>query len=152
MESLCLVRSATKADVPSIAEIEQDVFSDPWSAAAFRELLGPLSFVAVVGGEVVGYLFGRMAADEAEILNLAVRDDRRRTGIARRLLDAALTDCRARRVAMVYLEVRVSNARGRTFYEKMGFREVGRRRGYYSKPREDALVLALGIGLANGPA
>ncbi len=152
MESPCLVRSATSADVPAIAAIEHETFSDPWSAAAFRELLGPLSFVAVEGREVVGYLFARTAADEAEILNLAVRDDRRRSGIGRRLIETALVDCRARRVAMVYLEVRVSNERGRAFYGDLGFQEVGRRRAYYNKPREDALVLALEMGPTNGPA
>ena len=152
MESPCRVRPATSADVPAITEIEHGVFSDPWSAAAFRELIGPQSFVAVVEDEVVGYLFARTAADEAEILNLAVHEDRRRTGIGRCLLDAGLADFRARRVAMVYLEVRASNAPGRAFYEEKGFREVGRRRGYYSKPREDALVLALEMDLAKGPA
>jgi ribosomal-protein-alanine N-acetyltransferase len=151
MESPCQVRLATAADVPAIAVIERAVFADPWSDSAFRELLGPCSFVAVSDGEVAGYVFARAVADEGEILNVAVREDLRGRGLGRRLLDAVFDDFRRHGVRTVYLEVRTSNTKGRAFYERLGFRQVGRRRAYYNKPREDALVMAREITLQAGP-
>ncbi|MBI4419561.1 MAG: ribosomal protein S18-alanine N-acetyltransferase [Gemmatimonadetes bacterium] len=142
MDDLSRIRPAVATDIPAIVEIERAVFSDPWPGTAFQELLGDLAWVADHRGELMGYLFARAVAGEAEILNLAVRQDRRRQRLGHRLLSAALAEFQRARVATVYLEVRESNAEGRAFYESQGFREVGRRRSYYQKPREDALVLA----------
>jgi ribosomal-protein-alanine N-acetyltransferase len=142
MENHYQVRSATPADVPALSAIERTVFADPWTPAAFRELLGPYSLVATDDGSVTGYVFARVMSDEAEVLNLAVRKDVQRKGIGRHLLDAIFESFRKRGVREVYLEVRVSNAAGQAFYERLGFRQVGRRRSYYDKPREDALILA----------
>jgi len=150
MEDSYQVRSATAADVPTLLGIERTVFADPWSGSAFRELLGPHSLVAVENGNVAGYVFARVIADEAEVLNLAVRKDLQRKGIGRYLLDAIFESFRKRGVKDVYLEVRVSNAAGQAFYERLGFRQVGRRRGYYDKPREDALILARPLGPNSG--
>ena len=152
MESLCRVRSATSADVPAITAIERASFSDPWSPGAFRELLGPCSLVADAEGAVAGYVFARILADEGEVLNLAVGEKFRQRGVGRQLLDAVFGLFRKRGVRTAYLEVRTSNAPGRAFYQNMGFREVGRRRAYYDKPREDALVLAREIDGQNSSA
>jgi ribosomal-protein-alanine N-acetyltransferase len=142
MESHYQVRSATPADVPAVAAIERVVFADPWSATAFHAMLGPHALVAVTDGQIEGYIFARAMADEGELLNVAVRADSRRKGLGRYLVDTILEDFRTRGVQTVYLEVRASNAAGRAFYDTLGFHEIGRRRGYYSRPREDALVLA----------
>lgn len=142
MESHSRVRPATAADIPAVSAIEQAVFADPWTMSAFYPLLSPHSLVAVAGAEVEGYIFARAIGDEGEILNVAVRETSRRKGLGRLLLDTVLDEFRKRGVQMVYLEVRASNAAGQAFYEKLGFSQVGRRRGYYSHPREDALILA----------
>jgi ribosomal-protein-alanine N-acetyltransferase len=105
-------------------------------------MLGRYALVAVTDGEIQGYIFARAMADEGEVLNVAVRPDIRRQGLGRQLLDTVLEGFRNEGVATVYLEVRASNAAGRAFYDKLGFQEVGRRRGYYNRPKEDALVLA----------
>jgi ribosomal-protein-alanine N-acetyltransferase len=153
MASPCLVRSATRADVPAIVALERTIFSDPWSSGGFFELLGESSLVAVADDQVVGYLFARLLApDEAEILNLAVQKDRRGRGMGRSLIEAALHGFRKKRVRTVFLEVRASNAQGQRFYHNVGFREVGRRRGYYDKPCEDALILALEFAPTKGSA
>ena len=152
MENSYQVRSATAADVPALCAIERTVFADPWSTSAFRELLGAYSLVAVENGNVAGYVFARVIADEAEVLNLAVRKDVQRTGIGRYLIDAVFEAFRKRGVKDVYLEVRVSNEVGQAFYERLGFRQVGRRRSYYDKPREDALVLARQLDPLGRPA
>lgn len=97
--------------------------------------------VAVVDARPIGYVVARAAADEGELLNVAVQSEHRGRGIARALVGAALDRLAAAGVGSVYLEVRESNRTARLLYEGLGFREVGRRRGYYRKPREDAVLL-----------
>ena len=131
--------------------IERAAFSDPWSAAQLRECLAPgVDFlVAVRGDAVAGYAVAVHAADEGEILNLCVAPAARRAGLGRALV-RALLDCLARRGARAaYLEVRDSNQAARRLYERAGFTPVGRRRGYYRRPAEDAIVLRSAI-LADG--
>ncbi len=139
-----LVRPARPADVEAMARIEQGVFSDPWPASAFADML-PAShariMVASSGDDVLGYCVLLRAADEGEIANIAVALDARRRGIAGELLDDALHAAAHSGVASVYLEVRVSNDAARALYASRGFIAVGRRRAYYRNPLEDALVL-----------
>ena len=87
-----------------------------------------------------GFIAVRCAADEMEILNLAVLPESRRQGIARTLLDAAVANAGDRDVQRIYLEVRESNAVAIAFYRAMGFDQTGRRSKYYSSPVDDALV------------
>ena len=91
--------------------------------------------------ELTGLLVARQAADEAEILNLAVRPANRRTGTATALLTAAIADLRTRNATRVFLEVRESNAPAIAFYQKHAFRQIGTRPGYYRQPDEAALNL-----------
>jgi len=151
MEDPCHIRAARPTDLAAIVAIEQDTFSDPWSAESFRRLLSQLALVADLRGEVAGYLFAHWAGEESEILNLAVRFDRRRQGLARRLVEEALDRLAVKGVRLVFLEVRESNDAGREFYGRLGFQQVGRRKGYYRRPKEDALVLGRAIELPDPP-
>src|SRR5688500_752468 len=72
------IRPVTATDLPAVAAIERAVFPDPWSQRAFRDLVGEIAMVAHQGPEIIGYLFGRVAADEAEVLNIAVSESHRR--------------------------------------------------------------------------
>lgn len=101
---------------------------------------------------VVGYLFARRAADEGEILNLAVHPGHGRRGLGRELVRTVLQDLERAGAARVFLEVRESNAPAQAFYHHMGFRPAGRRPGYYTHPREDALVLVREISGVKRPA
>jgi ribosomal-protein-alanine N-acetyltransferase len=144
------VRHATAADVPRVAEIERLSFAaDPWSAASFASLVGEpqvLFDVAELAGAVAGYSVVWTAADEAELANVAVAPERRGCGLGGVLLDAAIGAARRRGAAVMYLEVRESNAAARALYASRGFGQVGRRRRYYRSPVEDALVLRAPIG------
>jgi ribosomal-protein-alanine N-acetyltransferase len=137
------VRPAAAADVDALHAIERAVFSDPWALSDFRECLAAATpvFVAVRGHEVVGYVISRAAADEGEILNLAVAPAQQRQGVGRLLAQRALDDLAARGARSVYLEVRESNAAARRLYEGLGFEAVARRPNYYRQPAEAALVL-----------
>lgn len=140
------IRAAAKGDLEGVAATERDVFPDPWPAASFVPLLEQDALVAEISGQIAGYLFGRSAADEAEVLNLAVLPEYRRAGLGRRLLETVFDRWEARGVARVYLEVRASNEGALAFYQALGFWPTRVRRGYYSQPTEDALVLTRNLG------
>jgi len=140
------IRRAQPADAGRLVPLERRCFSDPWSAAAFDELLRfPLTvaLVAERGSEVTGYLIARAVGEEAEVLNLAVAPEERRHGLGARLLEAALAQLEAAGVREVWLEVRETNRAAQNLYQRRGFAAVGRRPRYYKNPREDALVYRL---------
>jgi ribosomal-protein-alanine N-acetyltransferase len=141
------LRAATPNDVARIAEIERASFTDPWSLRSFQALLRDqrvwFTVATVEDGTVGGYVVAWFVADEGEIANLAVAPTARRRHLGAALLDATIRTARAQGVSSLYLEVRDSNTAARALYASRGFSEVGRRRGYYRKPVEDALVLRL---------
>jgi ribosomal-protein-alanine N-acetyltransferase len=141
------IRDATESDVGAIESIERASFPDPWSEESFQTLLAYPSFVAVDSeGQIAGYVFAVGVADAGEILNVAVSAEHRRRGLGRRLVEHALEALQGRGVIQIFLEVRESNAAARALYEALGFELIGRRRGYYRRPVEDALVLRWGGG------
>jgi [ribosomal protein S18]-alanine N-acetyltransferase len=139
------IRPTIADDVPAMASIEALAFSDPWPATSFHELLAhPYARMASAtdeSGGVVGYCIMLRAADEAEIANIATAPGIRRRGIGARLLDDAIAAGAAAGVVAMFLEVRESNVAARALYVSRGFAAVGRRRGYYRSPFEDALIL-----------
>jgi [ribosomal protein S18]-alanine N-acetyltransferase len=141
-----VLRDARLADVDAVLRIEQASFGDPWSRSAFTDLLDDprVTFlIADRSGSVRGYVVAWFVLDEGEIGNLAVAADARRQGIGALLLDGVVGAARLSAVHALYLEVRDSNLAARALYASRGFVEVGRRRDYYRRPREDALVLRL---------
>jgi ribosomal-protein-alanine N-acetyltransferase len=90
---------------------------------------------------LVGFLAARKAADEAEILNLAVHPHFRRIGIASDLLLRALNEFKHSAVTRVFLELRASNLPARTLYQRFGFLPIGTRTAYYREPSEDAICM-----------
>ena len=139
------IRAAQLADVPELAELEPLCFSDPWSAAGFREMLAAPYIMGLIAegksDSIAGYLVARVIENEGEILNIAVNPGSRRKGIGALLLDSALAELIVRGVAAIFLEVRVSNQAAINLYLGKGFRPLGQRHGYYRRPVEDALVL-----------
>lgn len=135
------IRFAAPDDLPQILEIEQQSFFDSqWSAA---DLSAHECRVAEASNRIVGFLISReiAAADlegpaEREILNLAVRPEWRRRGVARALLAEEL-----KAQTVYYLEVRESNVNARALYRGYGFLEIGRRSDYYQNPNEPAIVM-----------
>lgn len=139
-----LIRAPKPGDAGRLHEIERACFPDPWPAHSFVELCdGSRSdcWVAEVGGEVVGYWIGRRIDEEAELANFAVAPDRQAQGIGRELLRDFIETVGGLRRTTIYLEVRVSNAAALKLYAAEGFQEVGRRKAYYTKPVEDAIVM-----------
>lgn len=109
----------------------------PWTTTEFAELLAsPLTYLNAAPG---GFALGRVIADEAELLTIAVHPDQRRRGLGRRLLAAFLNQAAANGAAAAFLEVAARNESALALYLEAGFRQVGRRSGYYTDA--DALIL-----------
>ena len=130
--------------VASVAEMERQCFSDPWSEKSVAsELHNPLSLwlIAEVDGVVAGYVGSQTVLDSADMMNLAVSPSFRRQGIGERLVNCLTEALKEKGVKTLLLEVRISNDPAKELYQKLGFEMVGKRPRYYEKPREDALIL-----------
>ena len=116
-----------------LAAIHAAAFPDgeAWSVMMFAAQLGQPGVLALVD-DAGGLIVMRVAADEAEILTLAVAPDVRRRGIARALVDAGCTAARAAGAVKVFLEVAARNAGARALYETAGFEQIGVRQRYYA--------------------
>ena len=126
------------------AELERRCFSKPWSEQALiDECQNPNAvFLAAVEGErLLGYCGMQFAAGECYMDNVAVSPERRREGVGERLISALIEAAKERGGEFLSLEVRPSNAGAIALYERLGFREAGRRKDFYTAPREDALLL-----------
>jgi ribosomal-protein-alanine N-acetyltransferase len=145
MDERYRIRPASPADAPALSAIERRCFSDPWSSAGFREAIAvPGGFGLIVerpGPVIAGYLLGRQACSEGEVLNLAVDPPERRRGLGAALLREGLEYLTRQGVEQVFLEVRESNQAALRLYQSHGFRVVGMRSGYYRNPPENAVVL-----------
>lgn len=132
--------------VDEVLAIEVLCFSQPWSRQAFEEqVLSPFTcyLVASAGGRLSGYAGMYVVLDEAHVTNVAVHPDQRGQGLGRRLMESLIQAAISRGAVHMDLEVRTQNQVARNLYQSMGFRQVGRRPGYYQEPKDDALILRL---------
>ena len=144
MKSTVDIRRLALTDLDSIEEIERRSYPTPWSRSMFAgELAKPASLClgAFEDDRLAGYLITSRYVDAWHVMNIAVNPSFRRRGIATALLERLfeLTDDGGRRGYT--LEVRVSNKGAIKLYERLGFTARGKRRGYYTDNREDALIM-----------
>lgn len=144
------LRPGSLADLGAVDRIERASFSDPWTPATLAQELMPsplrLPVIAVVDGEVAGYLMAWRTPDQLHILNVAVDPGRRRSGVGALLLRRAIDEAQLGGMREVTLEVRRGNHAARAMYRTFGFLEAGVRPGYYADTGEDALILTLALG------
>jgi [ribosomal protein S18]-alanine N-acetyltransferase len=138
------IRALTIGDLNAIESIERRSYPTPWSRSMFAgELAKPASLClgAFEDDRLAGYLITSRYVDAWHVMNIAVNPSFRRRGIATALIERLfeLTDDGGRRGYT--LEVRVSNKGAIKLYERLGFTARGKRRGYYTDNREDALVM-----------
>lgn len=138
------IRPATVRDSAVLAALHARAFDEPWSERTLSALLGSPGVFAWLA-EGAGFALARAAADEAELLTIAVDPGRRRSGMGAALLEQVIVTALAAGAAQLFLEVAVDNAPALGLYARAGFGRVGRRRGYYARPdgRVDALILTL---------
>lgn len=153
------IRPMRENDLPQIMVIERESYSTPWPESSFRGLLGRSDTALFVAeatpgeegdggevdegarGEIVGYAVCWAVLGQGELGNIAVGPRWRHQGVARRLLERVIEAMRELSVKELFLEVRLSNTVAQHLYRSYDFHEVGLRRGYYSNPTEDALVM-----------
>ena len=144
------IRNASAADLDALETLEEVCFSLPWTR---EQLQGELpddrhEFLVAESedGSVLGYIGMMTVLDEGYISNVAVAPGARRCGIGRALVREMLRRAEARQLAFVTLEVRESNESAIALYAGEGFRQLGRRKMYYERPREDALLMTKFFG------
>lgn len=129
---------------PDIAALEQICFAEPWSLQAVKDFFAyPVNqaVIALADGQFAGYVTYTTVADEIQIANVAVQPLYRGKGVATDMLAALVSRAKSRGEVRITLEVRESNRAALGLYAKAGFVTVGRRRGFYRLPKEDALLL-----------
>lgn len=137
-------RLMTEADVFRVSQLEQTIFTRPWSETSFMESLhnGYSSFfVAEEEKEIVGYAGLHNMAGDGEITNVAVSPDKRKCGIAYEMLLALMDYGKKHGIEAFTLEVRAGNEAAIRLYEKLQFNIEGIRKNFYEKPTEDAMVM-----------
>ena len=138
------VRPAKRSDIAAVAALEKSEFSsgaDEGMLARLWESEGGVILVCVEEERLLGYVWCRFVLDEGEIGNVATAPEERRRGAAAALLSALFAEAERRDAAQLGLEVRESNRAARSLYEKTGFLTVGKRKNYYEKPVEDAILM-----------
>ncbi|WP_418318392.1 ribosomal protein S18-alanine N-acetyltransferase [Piscinibacter sakaiensis] len=156
------LRAMLASDLPAVLAIEQAAYEFPWTRGNFLDSLHAGYLARLMfdeRGRVIGYFIAMSGVDEMHLLNLSVAPALQGRGHGRAMLDALLQLCREHGAGMLWLEVRTSNLRARSLYRRLGFSEIGIRRGYYPAAggaREDAIVMSLATapmpGASNGPA
>ncbi len=147
-----MIRTGCAADARAIASLHAAADPPGWSETSWNDLLRQpatrIHLDCADTGALHGLLALNLAADEAEILMLAVAPGFRRRGIASRLLSHALADASGQGAARAFLEVAADNNAARNLYARAGFITVSSRAGYYARDDRfvDALVLARDLG------
>ncbi len=145
---------ATPAMAGLLAELHARAFPphQAWDASFIARILdlpGNMGLLAEAPEGPAGFILHSLAADEGEILTVAVLPEMRRRGIGRRLLSGAMAELGMRGARRVFLDVDAENRAAVALYERAGFARVGLRKGYYKQPdgsRRDALMLAWVFG------
>jgi ribosomal-protein-alanine N-acetyltransferase len=150
-EESFFLRRMTEDDLPSVMEIENLSYPNPWHLSSFKGEIGnrPISNPYVIVFEplekVIGYVIYWHIRNEAQISNIAINPDYRGMGVGEKVLRRVMQDIQRKGVEFVFLEVRPSNFVARHLYEKLGFTALGLRKGYYRSPSEDAIVMGLSL-------
>ena len=145
-----VVREMTVADLAQVMVIENENFSKPWTDKGFLSFLlryDTLFLVAEEEEQIIGFAGVVMVLDEAELTNVAVLKSRQKEGIGRLLIESLIRLIAECGVEILHLEVRVSNSKAISLYQRMDFEEVGLRYDYYEAPKEDAILMRRKISI-----
>lgn len=139
-----MIAPMTEKHIRAVAEIERLCFAEPWSEVSLRDsIASPYSrfFVHTEGNEVTGYIGLYAVAGEGSVTNVAIHPLHRKKGIGCALVQNAVKIGEKESLEYITLEVRESNTPARKLYEKCGFQVMGKRKDFYSSPREDAIIM-----------
>ncbi len=145
---ICLLPAERLADAVLVSQTVFGGGTDASLTACFTNEANRF-FAAIDGGILVGFGGYSKAADQADVIDVAVLPAYRRRGIARALMHAVLSDAATRGAEAIFLEVRASNAPAIALYTALGFTSCGVRKNYYANPREDAVLMMRALGAAS---
>lgn len=139
------VRDMYLSDLDAVMTIETSSFPTPWSRSAFQSELMENNFavyqVLDFHGRIVSYGGMWMILDEAHVTNVAVHPDFRGCHLGERMMEGLMQKAKTLGALRMTLEVRRTNVVAQNLYQKLGFIQLGVRRGYYTEPREDAFIM-----------
>ena len=141
-----LIRDTVLDDLDALEELEKECFSLPWTREQLQSELPDERhefLAAELNDDVAGYVGMMCVLDEGYISNVAVSPRFRRQGIGRALVAEMLHRAECRKLSFVTLEVREHNEGAIALYSEAGFVPVGRRKNYYERPKEDAILMTL---------
>ena len=139
-----ILREMLVDDLDQVMEIENDLFAVPLTKEGYFTFLtrdDAMFLVVEEKGKILGYCGLLMVLDEGDVTNVAVRRDRQREGIGHFLMDSLIRLSAERGISMIHLEVRQSNETAIRLYERMGFKQDGIRKNYYTDPVEHAILM-----------
>ncbi len=140
------IRKMTEADLPQVCAIENETFSDPWREEDFSNSLrddNNTYLVVEFDGAIIAYCGFWGVVGEGDIFNVAVKKEYRGQHIGKTMLTALIKEGMTRGIASYTLEVRISNEPAIRLYESLGFEKAGVRKDFYTKPKEDAVIMWL---------
>lgn len=139
-----MIRTMQPCDIEEVAQIEMEVFSDPWSKQSFMheiQIPNHIYLVAIEDDRISGYCGLWEVAGEGQITNVCVAPNDRGKKVATQMLQELLERAKQRSIKATTLEVRLSNEIARKLYRSLGFEEAGIRKNFYSHPTEDAMIM-----------
>ena len=133
----------SSAHSDGLADIHERSFSHPWSVADFERLLSDRYIIAdglFIGNnaKLCGFILSRCVVDEGEVLTVALDPSVRSQGLSRKLLQEHLSVLERKGARRVFLEVDEKNIAALALYKGLGFKEIGRREGYYRHTHEES--------------
>lgn len=146
---MLVIRKMKEMDIPAVARLEAEIFSDPWSEQALMDSYRQkqtLLLAAYEDRQLIGYLIMYYALEDGEIARIAVIPQKRRQGVGGRLLLELENLCEVGGITRLLLDVRESNVPAISFYTDYGFVQDGIRRRYYTDPVEDGVLMSRDLG------
>lgn len=143
IQNTVIIREMAESDIKEIAELEKECFATPWSETSLRdELTNEIArfYVLRDNEKLLGYIGSNNICNEVYITNVAVNSECRGKGYGQKLVNHLLKQSELEKAFFITLEVRESNENAIALYEKCGFKKIGERKNFYSKPTENALI------------
>ena len=143
IQNTVVIREMQESDIKEIADLEKECFSEPWSEASLRDELTNETarfYVLRDDEKLLGYIGSNNICNEVYITNVAVNKECRGKGYGKILVNHLIKQSEVEKAFFITLEVRKSNENAIALYEKCGFKLIGERKNFYSKPTENALI------------
>lgn len=138
------IRPMLLSDVEQIRKLESDIFKSPWSENSLKDSVeSQLDYAFVMENDykIAAYIIFRVNCTEAELFRIATDKCGRKTGCGHKLMEFMFARLREMNVKKVFLEVRSQNVNAVRLYKQYGFKNTGIRKGYYSDPTDDAILM-----------